>query len=262
MTSAEDSGRIPHPPDGDGGLEGKVIAVAGAGGPAGQATLQRLAAAGATVVGADAHAERLEAAVAAARSAHRGATVTGDAVDLLDFAAVQSWAAGTEKEFGRIDGLVHLVGGWRGARQLTESALDDWQALHELLVRTVQHTSLAFRAPLERSGNGRFVLVSAAAAAKPTAGNAAYAAAKSAAEAWTLALADAFRKAAGQGPPPAAAGILVVKALVHDGMRAQRPEAKFAGFTDVTELAENIRRLWALPTEHVNGNRQWLTPAP
>ncbi|RKN38556.1 SDR family NAD(P)-dependent oxidoreductase [Streptomyces hoynatensis] len=262
MTSPEGGSQDPRPPDGDGGLDGAVIAVAGAGGPAGQATLLRLAEAGATVVGADADAERLAAAVDAARFAHGGATVTGDTVDLLDYEAVGDWAAKTEKEFGRIDGLVHLVGGWRGSAAFGETALADWEALHDLLLRTVQHTSLAFKAPLERAGNGRYVLVSAAAAARPTAGNAAYAAAKSAAEAWTLALADGFRKAAGDGPLRAAAGILVVKALVNDAMRAQRPEARFSGFTDVAELAENICRLWATPTEHVNGTRQWLTPKP
>ncbi len=41
------------------------------------------------------------------------------------------------------------------------------------------------------------MLVSQSGATKPTAGNAAYAAAKAAAEAWTLALADSFRKAGG-----------------------------------------------------------------
>ncbi|OSC44245.1 short-chain dehydrogenase, partial [Streptomyces sp. 4F] len=39
-------------------LEGAVVAVAGAAGPAGRATLLRLAEAGATVIGADADVER------------------------------------------------------------------------------------------------------------------------------------------------------------------------------------------------------------
>lgn len=101
--------------NGSGALEGAVIAVAGAAGPAGQATLLRLAEAGATVVASDADATRLAEAVDAARYAHGGATVTGDTVDLLDLAATRAWADKTEKEFGRIDGLVHLVGGWRGS---------------------------------------------------------------------------------------------------------------------------------------------------
>jgi len=248
--------------EGSGALEGAVIAVAGAAGPAGRATLLRLAEAGATVVASDADAARLAEAVDAAGYAHGGATVTGDTVDLLDLAATRDWADRTEKEFGRIDGLVHLVGGWRGSPGFAETDLADWNLLEKLLIRTVQHTSLAFQGGLQRSDRGRYVLISAAGASKPTAGNAAYAASKAAAEAWTLALADAFRKAGGDEGPRTAAAILVVKALVHDAMRAERPNAKFAGFTDVKDLADAIADVWDRPAPEVNGKRLWLTPQP
>lgn len=248
--------------NGSGALEGAVVAVAGAAGPAGRAALLRLAEAGATVVASDADAARLAEAVDAARYAHGGATVTGDTVDLLDLAAARDWADKTEKEFGRIDGLVHLVGGWRGSAGFAETDLADWNLLEKLLIRTVQHTSLAFHAGLQRSDRGRYVLISAAGASKPTAGNAAYSASKAAAEAWTLALADAFRKAGGEEGPRSAAAILVVKALVHDAMRAERPNAKFAGFTDVKDLADAIVGVWDRPAPEVNGKRLWLTPQP
>ncbi|MEV6792912.1 SDR family NAD(P)-dependent oxidoreductase [Streptomyces sp. NPDC051320] len=247
---------------GKGSLEGAVVAVAGAAGPAGRATLMKLAEAGATVVGADAHVARLAEAVDAARYAHGGTTVIGETVDLLDLDATRAWANSIEKEFGRIDGLVHLVGGWRGSAGFAETDLRDWATLEKLLIRTVQHTSLAFHEGLLRSDHGRYVLISAAGASKPTAGNAAYAASKAAAEAWTLALGDAFRKAGGEDGPRAAATVLVIKALVHDAMRAERPNAKFAGFTDAVELAEAIAGVWDKPAGEVNGKRLWLTPAP
>lgn len=243
-----------------GALDGAVVAVAGAGGPAGRATLLRLASAGATVVAADADTASLAEAVDATRRVHGDATVTGDTVDLLDPAATRAWAARTEKDAGRVDGLVHLVGGWRGGKTFADTDLADWDLLEKLLIRTVQHTSLAFHDGLLRSDRGRYVLVSAAGAGKPTAGNAAYAAAKAAAEAWTLALGDDFRKAGGEEGPRAAAAILVIKALVHDAMRAERPHAKFAGFTDTGELADAIAGVWDRPAGEVNGNRLWLTP--
>jgi NAD(P)-dependent dehydrogenase (short-subunit alcohol dehydrogenase family) len=247
---------------GNGALRGAVIAVAGAGGPAGRATLMRLAEAGATVVGADNDPQRLSEAVDAARYASGGATVTGDTVDLLDLQSTRDWATHIEKDFGRVDGLVHLVGGWRGSETFTKTSLDDWDFLELLLVKTVQHTSLAFHEALQRSERGRYVLISAAAASRPTAGNAAYAAGKAAAEAWTLALADYFRKAGGPEGPTSAAAILVVKALVHEAMRAERPNAKFAGFTDVKDLAEAIEGVWSKSAAEVNGNRLWLTEKP
>lgn len=183
----------------NGALSGAVIAVAGAGGPAGRATLARLADAGAIVVGSDNDPERLAEAVDAARYGHGGATVVGDTVDLLDLDSTRDWATRIEKDFGRVDGLVHLVGGWRGSETFTKTSLDDWDFLELLLIRTVQHTSLAFHEALQRSDRGRYLLISAAGASKPTAGNAAYAAAKAAAEAWTLAMADFFHKAGGAG---------------------------------------------------------------
>ncbi|MEW1824013.1 SDR family oxidoreductase [Streptomyces sp. NPDC088196] len=247
---------------GNGALNGAVIAVAGAGGPAGRAVLLRLAEAGATVVGADAHPERLAEAVDAARYAHGGATVVGDTVDLLDPQATRDWAEHIEKDFGRVDGLVHLVGGWRGSASFTDTDLADWDLLEKLLIRTVQHTSLAFYDGLERSDRGRYLLISAAGASKPTAGNAAYSASKAAAEAWTLAMADGYRKAGGEDGPSSAAAVMVVKALVHDAMRAERPNAKFAGFTDVKDLAEAIVGVWDKPATEVNGNRLWLTEKP
>src|SRR3954471_16664738 len=100
----------PSSSQGNGRLEGAVVAVAGAAGPAGRAALVRLAEAGATVGAADADATRLGGAVDAARQARSDAIVTSDTVDLLDLDATRSWAQRTEKEFGRIDGLVHLVG--------------------------------------------------------------------------------------------------------------------------------------------------------
>lgn len=229
-----------------GGIAGAVIAVAGAGGPTGRAVMARLSAGGAHVFGADANPERLRESVEAAPGA-RGAVV-----DLLDPEATRAWAADIEREHGRVDGLVHLVGGWRGGKTFGENSLDDWAFLHDLLVRTVQHTSLAFHEALVRGPRGRFVLVSAAAAGKPTAGNAGYAAAKAAAETWTLSLADAFVDT------DAAAVVLVVKALVNDAMREARPNAKFAGFTDVTDLAEEIAGLWSTPATDLNGNRLCL----
>ncbi|MEV6687764.1 SDR family oxidoreductase, partial [Streptomyces sp. NPDC051130] len=211
---------------------------------------------------ADSHTHLIAEAVDAARYAHGGATVIGDTVDLLDLAATKAWAERIEKDFGRIDGLVHLVGGWRGSTSFTDTDLADWDFLEKLLIRTVQHTSIAFHDGLLRSDRGRYVLVSQSGAHKPVANNAAYNAGKAAAEAWTLAMADSFRKAGGEDGPQAAAAILVIKALVHDAMRAERPNAKFAGFTDVKELAEAIAGVWDEPASDVNGQRLWLTPRP
>jgi NADP-dependent 3-hydroxy acid dehydrogenase YdfG len=233
-------------------MQGSVVVVAGAGGGAGAAVVHRLATAGATVVMSDRELASLEPLVAEVAAA--GGVAHPYAVDLTDDAATTEWAASIVSTFGRVDGLVHLVGGWRGGKGITEADLADWDWLQNLLIRTVQHTSRGFHDALRASSGARFVLVSAAEASRPTAKNASYAAAKAAAEAWTLALADSFRDSA------AAATIVVVKALVTPQMRAAKPDSEFNGYTDVADLANAIVKLWDEPADVVNGERIWLTP--
>jgi NAD(P)-dependent dehydrogenase (short-subunit alcohol dehydrogenase family) len=220
----------------------KVIVVTGAGGPAGRAVVRRLVDAGNTVIAVDA---RPQEEIPGAEHV---------IVDLLQAHAVGDLAREIRHRHGRVDGVVHLVGGWRGGKTFADTSLADWDLLHDLLIRTVQHVTLAFEPLLADAPDGRFAIVSATAAQQPTQGNAAYAAAKAAAEAWTLALADAF---AGTS---SAATVLVVKALVHDGMRAEKPDARFAGFTDVATLAEEVAGLWDRPAAELNGRRLDLTP--
>jgi NADP-dependent 3-hydroxy acid dehydrogenase YdfG len=238
-----------NPPDA--ALHDAVVVVAGAGGGAGAAVVRRLASAGAVVVMADRALDTVEPLVA--EVAPSGGRAHAYAVDLLDEMATTVWADEVIAKFGRVDGVVHLVGGWRGGKGITESHLDDWALLSDLLIRTVQHTSRSFHDMLLASPVGRFVLVSAAEASAPTAKNASYAAAKAAAEEWTLAVADSFRGS------PAAATIVVVKALLTPAMRAAKPDSKFTGYTDVTDLADAIASLWQRPATDVNGERVWLT---
>ena len=241
---------------------GSLVVVTGAGGPAGTAAVRALLATGAHVVGADVDAARLESLAASlGADADR---FTGTVVDLLDAERVSAWAdevaASHPSGTRRVDGVVHLVGGWRGGKRFTDTTAADAQWLHDLLVRTLQHVSLAFHDHLLASPRSQFVVVSATAAARPTAGNAAYASAKAAAEAWTAALADSFTRLQSDTAPTAAATVLVVMALVDDAMRAARPESTFAGFTDVRDLAAEIVGLWELDATTANGERKVLTP--
>jgi NAD(P)-dependent dehydrogenase (short-subunit alcohol dehydrogenase family) len=214
----------------------RVIVVTGAAAPAGQAVVRGFA-------------ERGDSVIAVDKSGTEGTL----AVDLLDEAAVRDLAKRIEAEHGHVDGVVHLVGGWRGAPTFAQTSLADWDLLHDLLVRTVQHVTLAFEPLLKAAPEGRFVIVSAKTAQNPKQGDAVYAAAKAAAEAWTLAFADALRGT------PAAAVILVVTALVHDAMRAANPDKDYRGHTDVADLAAAITGLWDGSAPELNGRRVDLT---
>jgi len=231
-------------------LDGRAIAVAGVGGGLGPLVAARLAQAGATVAGADRDQGVLDAVAA---DLDIGERWDGRAVDLLDEEAVRAWCAALVERFGRVDGLVHLVGGWRGGQPLHEAPLADWDLLHDLLVRTVQHTTRAFHDQLAASAHGRFVLVSAKQAQSPSNTNAAYAAAKAAAEAWTLAFADGFE------PGGATANIVVIDALLTPRMREENPGKDFPTFTPAEHVAEAIAFLCSDAGEKVNGQRLPLT---
>jgi NAD(P)-dependent dehydrogenase (short-subunit alcohol dehydrogenase family) len=232
-------------------LEGRVIAIAGVAGGLGPVVAERLARAGATLGATDVSQERIdEVATGLALPAERW---DGRAVDLLDEEAARRWCGALLERFGRVDALLHLVGGWRGGQPLHEAPLADWELLHDLLVRTVQHTSRAFHDALLASEHGRFVLVSSKQAQAPTDANAAYASAKAAAEAWTLALADGFEGTA------ATANIVVVDAILTPGMREEDPEKDFPTFTPAEDIAAAIAFICSDAAEKMNGQRLALT---
>ncbi len=212
---------------------------------------ERLGAAGATIAGADVSGER--AAEVGAALGLPGERWDGRAVDLLDEQATRDWCAALLERFGRVDALLHLVGGWRGGEPLASAPLADWDLLHDLLIRTVQHTTRAFYDALLASGRGRFVLVSSKQAQAPTDTNAAYAAAKAAAEAWTLALAAGFEGA------PATANVIVVDAILTARMREESPEQDFPTFTPAEHIAAAIAFLCSDAAEKMNGQRFPLT---
>jgi NAD(P)-dependent dehydrogenase (short-subunit alcohol dehydrogenase family) len=231
-------------------LDGRVIAIAGVGGGLGPLVAERLAAAGAVVAGTDREAEALERIGAGLPDAERW---DGRVADLLDEEATRAWCAALVERFGRVDGLMHLVGGWRGGTPLHEADLADWNLLHELLIRTVQHTTRAFHDALAASPAGRFVLVSAKQAQAPSNENASYAAAKAAAEAWTLALADGFSGSS------ATANIIVVDAILTPKMREESPGKEFPTFTPAEHIAEAIAFLCSDAAAQMNGQRLPLT---
>jgi len=228
-------------------LDGRVYAIAGVGGGLGPVVAERLAAVGATLAGTDRDQARIDEVGAGLELPPE--RWDGRAVDLLDEEASRDWCAALLERFGRVDGLLHLVGGWRGGQPLHEAPLEDWELLHELLIRTVQHTTRAFHDALLGVEHGRFVLVSAKQAQAPSNTNAAYAAAKAAAEAWTLALADGF------GGTSATANIVVVEAILTQRMKEQAPDGDYASFTPAEHIAAAIEFLCSGAAQETNGQR-------
>jgi NAD(P)-dependent dehydrogenase (short-subunit alcohol dehydrogenase family) len=154
-------------------------------------------------------------------------------VDLLDVADVERFRDDVMARHGRIDAVVHLVGGWQGSKTVDLGSLAAWDAIAPGVFGTVRTTTVAFRDSLIASG-GSYVIISSTAARKPTAGNVAYATAKAAAETWVGGLAHSFKDT------DARAVIVAVKALVDAAMREAQPDQAFAGYTDTVDLSAAI----------------------
>lgn len=214
-------------------VAGRTVLIAGATSAVGLAVASELADAGATVIAVGSNADRLRALREAVPAA-----VTY-VCDLGDWPAVAALAGTVRAEHGPIDGLVHLVGGWRGGGGLAGQTDEDWAYLHTHMITTLRNTTRAFDADLLASPAGRLVIVSSVSVDRPAPGGANYAAAKAAAEAWTRAVGQGFAKA----QVPAAAVIFVVRAL--EGLESR--------------LAEEVAGLWAADATSVNNTRILLT---
>ena len=184
-------------------VEGRTVVIAGATSAAGLAVARALVSAGARVIATGRSRERLTAL------ADAGADVA--VTDATSFADMTDLAA----EVGRVDGVIPLVGGWRGGGGLAGQSDEDFDALLPAL-QAARATSRAFDLSLQASDAGRFAIVSSTAVARPLAGGANYAAVKAASEAWARAVAHGFAKSAKNTGEPLRAASVVFRATALD----------------------------------------------
>jgi NAD(P)-dependent dehydrogenase (short-subunit alcohol dehydrogenase family) len=232
-------------------VSGGVVAIAGASGGLGPEVARVLADRGALLSLGERDEQRLHDTIAGL--ALPDDRIHGEVVDLVDPESARAWVDSAVGKFGRVDVLVHLVGGWRGGKPIAEAPEEDDDFLHAVLVKTVQIATRVFL-PQLKENRGRFVLVSSPMAERPTSTNAAYGAAKAAAEAWTLALADELAESGGT------ANIIRVNAIVTPRMREESPDKDFKTFTDASEIAEAVSYLLSPAARKMNGQRLSLHP--
>ena len=168
-------------------ISGRTVLVAGATSAAGVAATRALVGAGARVIATGRAADRL------VPLAELGART--DVCDLTDESAAGRLAAALEDDGVRIDGILHLVGGWRGGGGIAGQTEADYRFLEQSFT-ALRHVTRAFWDHMVHSPEARLAVVSSTAVSRPLAGGANYAAVKAATEAWTRATAHGFAKAA------------------------------------------------------------------
>lgn len=207
------------------GVAGRTVLIGGGTSAAGRAVARALADAGARVVVVGSNAERLAEVEAELPG------ILTRLCDLTDEAAVVRLVMDVHALVGDIDGLVSLVGGWRGGGGIPGQSDEDYRFL-EGSFTALRLTSRLFWDDLVASPAGRVAIVSSTTVERPTAGGANYTAVKAASESWMRSLAQGF----GAKAPDAAAVVFRVGSL--------------AGLEEA--LAESVVGLWA-PDAPANG---------
>lgn len=198
-----------------------TVVVTGATGDAGRAVCASLSEMGITVVAVGSDEGHLDTVTASIRYV----------CDLTDAAATTDLVTRVRTEVGAVDGLVHLVGGWRAGHDS-----EDWDWLEPRLLTTLRLATLAFHDDLTAAPAGRLVTIGSTSAAKPTWSNANYSTLKTAADAWVAGVASGWRKAG-----TAAAVTLIVTSLGDGG-------------TPVDRVASRIATMWSEDATILNGS--------
>ena len=171
-------------------MNDRVVVITGATGRLGQAASRAFAEQGASLALLSTNQDKLDAL---ARDLDLPAErVLTYAVNLLDEFAVQDAAEAVAAKFGRVDALVHLIGGWTGGKTIAESAADDFASMLNQHAWTTIHLLRAFSPKLSANGWGRVIAVTSPLATNPFATMGPYAVGKAAQETLILTLADEF----------------------------------------------------------------------
>jgi NAD(P)-dependent dehydrogenase (short-subunit alcohol dehydrogenase family) len=115
------------------------------------------------------------------------------AVNLLDPDVVRDSAEAVTAKFGRVDALIHLIGGWTGGKTIAESGADEFKFMLDQHAWTTIHLLQAFSPKLAANGWGRVIAVTSPFATNPSAKMGAYAVGKAAQETLLMTLADEFK---------------------------------------------------------------------
>lgn len=160
------------------GLKNKAVIITGAVGNLGRAVAERVRAQGGRTVLVDRSADRLREAYGELQGPDQH-WLAGD-VDMTDPKAVNAMAAEAHQRFGRLDGLVNTVGGFRGGKPVHETDLAEWDFLYDINVRTALNVCRAVIPFMLKAQSGCIINVASRNAFQGSPNYAAYSAAKTA----------------------------------------------------------------------------------
>jgi NAD(P)-dependent dehydrogenase (short-subunit alcohol dehydrogenase family) len=206
-------------------LQGQVAIVTGASGALGSSVLTALKVCGARVVGIDRGGTKAESELNQRRSA--GANLTDPEDVRRVFARVTA-------EFGRIDVLVHVMGGFAGGTSVVETDDATWRKMMDLNLNAAFYVFRAVVPIMRAAGRGRIIAIGSRQAVQPAANVAAYAASK----AGLLSLVQTV--AIENKDKNIRANVILPGTMDTHANRAAMPKANFAKWVKTTHVADLV----------------------
>lgn len=226
-------------------IKDRVVLITGATGALGRETARVFAADGARLGLAGTDGDRLQSMAGDLGLADgRWTPALGD---LRQRDGARSAFEAVTAAFGRVDVLIHLVGGYVGGTPIAELDPADVAGMMEQHLWTTLHLTQVVIPGMVERGWGRVLAVSPPVASEPAAKMAPYAIGKAAQEALLRTLA---REVAGAG---VTVNLVIVKAIDEERVRATDP--KKASWTAPDEIAAAFRYLASDEAAAVNGAR-------
>jgi len=146
-------------------MNNKVVLITGAKGGLGSFVTQRFLATGATVVGTSRSISQAD---------FPEANFVALPVDFTKAGAADKAVESVVSRSGRLDVLIHLLGGFAGGQTVAETDDAAWEQMYDLNLRSAFYVLRAAIPHLRKSGKGRIIAIGSLTAVEPHAGLGAY----------------------------------------------------------------------------------------
>jgi NAD(P)-dependent dehydrogenase (short-subunit alcohol dehydrogenase family) len=226
-------------------LDNRVAVITGATGGLGSVVTRELAALGTNLALLDLDSDKLTA-LSGSLSLPESRFLACK-VNLLDPSETKSTAEAIVAKFGRIDILLHLVGGWTGGKTILESSPNDLTFMLNQHIWTSFNITQAFIPHLVRNGWGRVIMITSPYATRPNAKGGPYAIGKTGQETLMLTLSQELK---GTG---VTANLLQAKTIDTRREKVTAPSADNSSWTTPEELTAGILYLLSDEAGMVNG---------
>lgn len=170
--------------------------------------------------------------------------------DVTDPASIADCLADVNATCGPVEGLVHLVGAWRGGTPVHDLPIETWDRMIDLNLRSAMLCCRAVLPAMNKSGWGRIVLVSSRTAREGRTGQAAYAVAKAGVAVLAETIAEENRGR------DVTANVVAPSTLDTPANRAAMSGADSGSWVPISDVAASISFLLSEPAGQLRG--AWL----